>query len=68
MEWGHSSYLDVLELAFKAGVKKLGLFHHNQERTDDEVDEIVQACHRVIDERGYELECFAVGADMSFDL
>jgi phosphoribosyl 1,2-cyclic phosphodiesterase len=68
MEWGHSSYLDVLELAFKAGVKKLGLFHHNQERTDSEVDEIVQACHRIIEESGYPLECFAVGADMSFNL
>ena len=31
MEWGHSSYLDVLELAFKAEVKELGLFHLNQE-------------------------------------
>lgn len=68
MEWGHSSYEDVLELAFKAGVKRLGLFHLNQERTDAEVDEMVAACHRIIAERGETLDCFAVGADMTFEL
>ncbi len=68
MEWGHSSYMDVLEMAFKAGVKKLGLFHHNQERTDDEVDEIVEDCHKIIKKRRQDLECFAVGMDMSFEL
>ena len=68
IEWGHSSYVDVLELAFKAGVKKLGMFHLNQERTDDEVDEMVEASHKIIKERGEPLECFAVGADMTFEL
>ena len=38
--WGHSVCYDSLELALKAGVKKLGLFHHNQDRTDDEIDHI----------------------------
>ena len=40
-EWGHSSYTDALELAFQAGVKRLGLFHLNQERSDDQIDRIV---------------------------
>jgi ribonuclease BN (tRNA processing enzyme) len=68
IEWGHSSYTDVLELAFQAGIKRLGLFHHNQERQDTEVDEIVEASHKVIAQRGKTLECFAVGAGMTFDL
>jgi phosphoribosyl 1,2-cyclic phosphodiesterase len=68
IEWGHSSYMDVLELACKADVKKLGLFHHNQERTDAEVDEIVEACQRAIHKRNSHLKCFAVGANMSFEL
>jgi phosphoribosyl 1,2-cyclic phosphodiesterase len=68
IEWGHSSYMDVLELAFKAGVKKLGLFHLNQERTDDEVDEMVQASQKIIQDQGQKLDCFAVGADMTFQL
>ncbi|MCP4744579.1 MAG: MBL fold metallo-hydrolase [Desulfobacteraceae bacterium] len=68
MEWGHSSYLDVLELAFKAEVKKLGLFHLNQERTDEEVDSMVEACHKIIDTRRQTLDCFAVGEGMTFKL
>jgi len=68
IEWGHSSYLDVLDLAFQAEVKQLGLFHLNQERTDDDVDEMVQACRKVIRQRGNSMECFAVGAGMEFTL
>jgi phosphoribosyl 1,2-cyclic phosphodiesterase len=68
IEWGHSSYVDALELAFKAGVAQLGLFHLNQERTDAEVDEMVQACRMIIGERNQNLRCFAVGADMTFEL
>jgi phosphoribosyl 1,2-cyclic phosphodiesterase len=67
-EWGHSSYTDALELAFQAGVKRLGLFHLNQERTDDQVDEIVAHCRRIIADKGENLECFAVGRDMKFRL
>jgi ribonuclease BN (tRNA processing enzyme) len=68
IEWGHSSYMDVLDVAFEAGVKQLGLFHHNQERTDDEVDEIVEACNKTIKQRKSPLHCFAVGSDMIFEL
>ncbi|MDA8141287.1 MAG: MBL fold metallo-hydrolase [Desulfobacteraceae bacterium] len=68
IEWGHSSYLDVLELAFKAGVKRLGLFHLNQERTDQEVDEMVEACRKIINGRKQQMECFAVGAGMEFEV
>ena len=36
--WGHSVYTDALRLAMDAQVGQFGLFHHNQERTDDELD------------------------------
>jgi phosphoribosyl 1,2-cyclic phosphodiesterase len=55
-------------MSFKAGVKRLGLFHLNQERTDQEVDEMVAACHRVIAERRVKMECFAVSSDMTFEV
>lgn len=58
--WGHSSYTDALRLALESQVKKIGLFHHNQDRTDSEVDEIVRDCHRIISEQGSTLDCFAV--------
>ena len=43
--WGHSVYKDALKLALDANVKKLGLFHHNQERFDDAVEAMVDECH-----------------------
>ncbi len=58
--WGHSVYNDVLQMALDAGVKQLGLFHHNQDRDDDAVDAIVEDCRRIIRESGAALECFAV--------
>jgi ribonuclease BN (tRNA processing enzyme) len=66
--WGHSVYTDALNLALDAGVKKLGLFHHNQERMDDEIDTIVNDCRKVINKSGKYMECFAVGQSMEFKL
>jgi len=60
--WGHSVYTDALRLALDAGAGRLGLFHHNQERTDDAVDEMVADCRRIAAESP--LECFALGQDM----
>ncbi len=68
IEWGHSTYGDALDLAFKAGVKQLGLFHLNQERTDSAMDDIVKECHREIKEKKSKLACFVVGCDMTFEL
>ena len=68
IEWGHSVYTDTLDLALKAGVGQLGLFHINQERTDQQMDQIVEVCGKIIAERGQELECFGVACDMTFNL
>jgi phosphoribosyl 1,2-cyclic phosphodiesterase len=66
--WGHSLYKDALQLAMDAGVGKLGLFHHNQERTDQGVDEIVEDCRKTIAERQVSLDCFALYQGMEMDL
>ena len=58
--WGHSTYRAALQLALDAGVKKFGLFHHNQERTDAALDEIVEKCQQLVAGQGSSLECFAV--------
>ncbi|MBN2438957.1 MAG: MBL fold metallo-hydrolase [Deltaproteobacteria bacterium] len=60
--WGHSVHTDALRLALDAGVGRLGLFHHNQERTDEAVDEMVEDCRRMA--AGRPLECFAMRQDM----
>ena len=67
-QWGHSSYTDALDLAIKARVKRFGLFHLNQRKTDSEVDMIVEHCNRIVSEKGADLECFAVGMDMTYEI
>lgn len=68
--WGHSIFTEALDLAFEADVKKLGLFHLNQERSDTAMDKIVESCRHRIVEKGNRLECFAVSGngDMAFHL
>jgi ribonuclease BN (tRNA processing enzyme) len=68
IEWGHSVFTETLDLAIEAGVKQFGLFHLNQERTDQQVDEMVGSCRRTIAAKGHDLECFAVGCNMTFAL
>ncbi|PIP35230.1 MAG: MBL fold metallo-hydrolase [Desulfobacterales bacterium CG07_land_8_20_14_0_80_52_14] len=68
IRWGHSCYRDALNLALEAGVGKLGLFHLNQDRTDADMDRIVEDCRNEITKNGPALEVLAVGCDTQFDL
>ena len=67
-DWGHSVYTDVLKLAFEAKVKKLGLFHLNQDRTDNDMTAIVKTSRQIITRKGQKIECFGVKGDMEFVL
>jgi phosphoribosyl 1,2-cyclic phosphodiesterase len=67
-EWGHSSYTDAVNLALAAKVRRLGLFHLNQDRTDDAMDRIVAACRGLISAAGADIECFGVASDMTFEV
>lgn len=66
--WGHSVYTDALALALDAGVKRLGLFHHNQDRSDTAVDEMVADCRKIIADRRGSLDCFAMHQGMEIEL
>lgn len=67
-KWGHSKFSTALELAIQADVKRFGLFHLNQDRSDDAMDRIIHECQEIIDKRRSNLECFAVGSDMKLRL
>lgn len=58
--WGHSTYLDALELAIKSKVKRFGLFHHEQGRKDSDLDDIVRECQKIIEGKNIKMECFAL--------
>ena len=66
--WGHSTYEDALKLALKAKVKRFGIFHHNQERTDTEIDSLVQHCRALIKAEKQHLTCFGVTQDYEITL
>jgi phosphoribosyl 1,2-cyclic phosphodiesterase len=63
--WGHSVYTDALRLAEEAGVGQFGLFHHNQDRSDEELDRMAGDCRSIA---GARTECFAVRAGMEIKL
>lgn len=66
--WGHTVYQDALKLALEGQVKRFGLFHHNQERTDAAVDKMVKDCRRIIKDKKSTLKCFAVAEGMKIKL
>ena len=66
--WGHSPYRRALALALEAGVKSFGLFHHNQERSDDALDAILEDCRTIISAENSQLDCFALTQETEIDL
>jgi phosphoribosyl 1,2-cyclic phosphodiesterase len=66
--WGHSTFEDVLDLAHKAGAKRLALFHHDPARTDDALDAQLAACRAAAASRGKGLEVLAAAEGLSLEL
>jgi phosphoribosyl 1,2-cyclic phosphodiesterase len=52
--WGHSSYEDSIKAAAQGGVRKLVFFHHDPNRTDDQLMDL---------ERGYEEQAVTSGIE-----
>jgi phosphoribosyl 1,2-cyclic phosphodiesterase len=50
--WGHSTAETAVDVALAAGVKKLVLYHHDPERTDDALDKIAADTKRLAKEKG----------------
>ncbi|MDD5673037.1 MAG: MBL fold metallo-hydrolase [Chitinivibrionales bacterium] len=66
--WGHSRYSDAVKLGLAAKVKRLGLFHINQDRTDDMVDDLVAHARAMIAKSKSTMECCAVGNSFKIEL
>lgn len=57
--WGHSDYRFSLKIAAEAKVRKLCLFHHHPDHSDDQIDEILRRCQSEARLNNYNLECCA---------
>ncbi len=66
--WGHSSVPDVLDLALKASVGQLGLIHLNQDRTDVQMDSIVNDCRQFFKDENKTTKCFGVSFNFETSL
>ena len=68
IKWGHSSCFSATDLAIRAKVKNLALFHHDPEDTDRGIDEKVAACRRRAARHGAKLAICAAreGVEMKF--
>jgi phosphoribosyl 1,2-cyclic phosphodiesterase len=56
--WGHSSISQAIDLALDARVKRLALFHHDPDRTDDGLDALVASYRQAIAARGTGMALF----------
>lgn len=66
--WGHSNMADATDLAIAAQVKRFGFFHHDLDRTDDDLDRQVEQYRQRIRQANSAVDCFAVAEGMVLEL
>ena len=59
VDWGHSCVSEVADLAVRAQVKRLHLFHHDPDQSDDDIDRKLDETRAHISRLGGNLECDA---------
>jgi len=62
--WGHSSYRDAIDFAIAAEVETLVLFHHEPDRSDAALDEMLSLCHTMVAERDGQVKVVAAAEGM----
>ena len=66
--WGHTNYLDAVDLACEAGVKRLVLFSHDPMHDDAAVDRKLAQCKQIMAERGTGIEVLAAAESVPISL
>jgi ribonuclease BN (tRNA processing enzyme) len=66
--WGHSTYVDALQIAQQAEVKQLVLYHHDPNHSDTTIDRITTKAQTWIKRRRLSLSCLtaAEGRQIAF--
>lgn len=57
--WGHSAVSEVVNLADRAEVETLFLFHHDPDQTDADIDAKVEAADKILNEKNSSVRCIA---------
>ena len=66
--WGHSSLSATVEVALKAQVKRLALFHHDPMHGDEVVTAMVEVAQRLIASQLSPLQCFAAREGQTLEI
>ena len=59
VDWGHSCVSEVADLAARAEVKRLHLFHHDPDQGDDEIDLKLAEMREALLRLGADVQCDA---------
>ncbi|MHC8509762.1 MAG: response regulator [Rhodospirillales bacterium] len=66
--WGHSCISKVVELAHRAEVESLHLFHHDPDQSDDDIDKKHETASQMLAEMGSNVKCLAPTEGATFTL
>ncbi len=66
--WGHSCYVDTVNMAIDAGVKTLYMYHHDPYHDDDEIESFHENSLQIIQERGSALKCHVATEGLTVSL
>ncbi|UCH09292.1 MAG: hypothetical protein JSU61_08605, partial [Fidelibacterota bacterium] len=66
--WGHSLVSQVCDLAMAAQVKHLILYHHDPDRTDDELDKMQSLARDLLGKGPLKISCAAAYEGLELDL
>ena len=68
VDWGHSCVSEVADLAARAEVKRLHLFHHDPDQTDDDIDLKLAEMREALFRLGADIQCDAPAERSSLKL
>ncbi|MCH8276311.1 MAG: MBL fold metallo-hydrolase [Bacteroidetes bacterium] len=66
--WGHSCVEEACDLAAESGVRRLILFHHDPDRTDSQIDEILESARSYLAGKDPTIACDAAYEGMELDI
>ena len=66
--WGHTPFSTTVRLGVDAGVKRLGLFHHDPDHSDCELDRFEESARTQVSTGNSDVEVFAVREGMEISL
>ena len=65
--WGHSVAEEAVKLAMASNAKKLALYSHDPERTDNDIDDVVKHCNEYVTVAESNLHVFASSEGLTLD-